>query len=324
MNRFASSILWSVWFAALFPSHFIPRVHSAGPENLLAAAAPNSAWQRHLDQCVATEIAKSRTNALKADQLAVSLVSLSDPNHPKVASVRGAVPIYPASVVKLFYLAAAHQWLEDGRIADSPELRRALRDMIVDSSNDATHYVLDVLTGTTSGPELTPDGLRAWVDQRNAVNRWIVSLGYPPTINANKKPWCEGPYGREKQAIEAFQPNRNLLTTEATARIMTEIALGQIVNPERGRQMRELLARDPWAAPTEEDQITGFIANGLPRGSKLWSKAGWTSETRHDAAFIELPNGRRLVLVIFTTGHAHETDLLPSLTRTILATLPAP
>lgn len=284
-------------------------------------AVEDERLQKHLDRCVATELARGRTPALKSNQIAVSLVDLAS-SSPIEAGHRAEEPIYPASVVKVFYLAATHQWLEEGRLRDSAELRRARRDMIVDSYNDATHYVVDVLTGTTSGPELAPDALQTWWEQRNAVNRWYAGLGYPSAINVNKKPWCEGPYGREQQAIEAFQPPRNFLTTAATARLFTEIARDAIVTADRCAQMRELLQRDPWAKPMPEDQITGFIANGLPHGAKLWSKAGWTSQTRHDAALIELPGGRRLVLVIFTTDHAHELDLIPSLTRSILAGLP--
>jgi len=87
---------------------------------------------------------------LKSDELAVTLVDLTDPARSDQASFRGSEPIYPASVVKLFYLVAAHCWLEDGRLTDTPELRRALSDRVVESYNEATHHVVDVLTGWTS------------------------------------------------------------------------------------------------------------------------------------------------------------------------------
>lgn len=67
---------------------------------------------------------------------------------------RGDVRLYPASVVKLFYLVAIHEWLEGRMLQNSTELERAIQDMIVESSNDATSYIVDSLTGTTSGPEL--------------------------------------------------------------------------------------------------------------------------------------------------------------------------
>ena len=72
--------------------------------------------------------------------------------------------------------------------------------------------------------------------------------------------------------------------------------------------MLELLSRDP--APkedNEESQVKGFTGAGLPAGSKLWSKAGWTSNTRHDAALVELPSGKRFILVTFTLNHATRT-----------------
>src|SRR5689334_14244375 len=96
---------------------------------------------------------------LTADKIAVTLIDLHDRSRPQRASHRGQEPTYPASVVKLFYLVAAHQQMETGALKATPELERALHDMIVESSNDATHYVFNALTGTTDGPELDADAL---------------------------------------------------------------------------------------------------------------------------------------------------------------------
>ena len=260
---------------------------------------------------------------LQSNQIAVTLVDLRDPAKPLQAAYRGDAPIYPASVVKLFYLAAAHRWLEDSKLEDTPELRRALRDMIVDSSNEATHYIVDLLTGTTSGPELPDAEIDAWFEKRNAVNRYFVSLGYTH-INVNKKPWCEGPYGRETQSIKRHQPSRNLLTTDATARLLGEIATGRAVTAKRSAEMMELLKREPFkkiVETGEPDQGNAFTGPALPAGTRLWSKAGWTSETRHDAAYLELPDGAKLLLVTFTVGHANEREIIPTVARKILAGL---
>ena len=273
--------------------------------------------QAVIDAAVHQTLSKFADKQLKPDQIAVTLVDLRDPQHPVRASYRGNAQIYPASVVKLFYLVAVHRWLEDGKLQDTDELRRALRDMIVRSFNEATHYVVDVLTGTTSGPELPPDELKLWADKRDAVNRYYASLGYT-NINVNKKPWCEGPYGRETQASKAFKAGRNLLTTDATARLLSEIVTGKAVTAKRCAEMMELLKRDPFGKSDDpDDQAHGFTGPALPPGAKLWSKAGWTSETRHDAAYIELPNGAKFVLVTFTADHANERDIIPSLARVV-------
>jgi len=72
--------------------------------------------------------------------------------------------------------------------------------------------------------------------------------------------------------------------------------------------------RDPFSTGTSaDDQAHAFTASALPAGAKLWSKAGWTSQTRHDAAYVELPTGQKFVLVTFTVDHANEREIIPSL-----------
>jgi len=259
---------------------------------------------------------------LDGDQLAVTLADLRDPRKPVQASYRGEEQIYPASVIKLFYLVAAHRWLEDGKLQDTDELRRAMRDMIVDSFNEATGYIVDLLTSTTSGPELSPKEMERWYQKRNAVNRYFVSLGYT-NINVNRKPWCEGPYGREMQSVKLSKPNhRNWLTTDATARLLTEIVTGRAVSAKRSAEMMELLKRD--LSPDSSDknvQAQAYTGLALPPGAKLWSKAGWTSETRHDAAYVELPNGAKFILVTFTVDHAGERNIIATVARSVVESL---
>ncbi len=273
--------------------------------------------QALVEKSVQVTLRQFADKKLTTNQLALTLVDLRDPQHPVQANFRGEEQVYPASVVKLFYLVAAQHWLEDGELEDTAELRRALRDMIADSSNEATHYILDLLTGTTSGPELPPAELAQWHDKRNAVNRYFASLGYT-NINVNKKPWCEGPYGRESQAIKAYKPNRNLLTTDATARLLAEVVTGKAVCAKRAAEMMDLLQRDPAAKTGDPDDQAKFTGPALPPGAKLWSKAGWTSQTRHDAAYIELPNGAKFVLVVFTVDHANEREIIPTVARVVI------
>jgi beta-lactamase class A len=270
-----------------------------------------------VDRAVSGVLQQFAGQNLRPDQLAVTLVDLHEPTRPESAAFRGGERIYPASVIKLFYLVAAHRWLEDGRLTDTVELRRALRDMIVDSGNEATGYIVDLLTETTSGPELAPAALDAWHEKRNAVNRYFAGLGFQ-NINVNRKTWCEGPYGREQQSVNVSQPDhRNWLTTDATARLLTEIVTGRAVTPERSRQMLALHERRPFD-PAANGQAREYTGAALPPEAKLWSKAGWTSETRHDAAYVELPTGERFVLVTFTVGHAKEKGIIPAVARTVI------
>jgi hypothetical protein len=228
---------------------------------------------------------------------------------------RGNDRIYPASLVKLFYLVAMHEWLEQGMANPSDELDRALRDMIIDSSNDATSLVVDTLTGTTSGPELNAGPFTSWKAQRNLVNRYYQSLGWLELdpINVNQKTWSEGPYGRERLFVGEMRENRNMLTTNAIARLLHSIVGGAAVSSDRSQQMMELLHRDLQLAgtiptPGEENQVNGFLGAGLPPESQIWSKAGWTSQVRHDAAYIELPDRQPYLLIVCTEGSTNSQN----------------
>lgn len=280
--------------------------------------SPPITLQALVDLAASTTLAKFADKNLQRTDLALTLIDLRDSRSPVTASFRGNERIYPASVVKLFFLVAAHQWLEDKKIEDTPELRRAIKDMIVDSYNEATHYVLDVVTHTTSGYELPPKEMAEWQHKRNAVNRYFSSLGYT-NININQKTHCEDAYGREKVSRGPDGANRNKLTTDATARLMMEIATSKAVTPSRSLQMMELLKRDPSkTTPDTDSQDTGFTAPALPPGTKYWAKAGWTSTTRHDAAYIELPTGEKFVLVTFTERHSNDRDIIPTVARVIV------
>ncbi|MGF1489614.1 MAG: serine hydrolase [Prochloraceae cyanobacterium] len=237
---------------------------------------------------------------------------------------RGMERMYPASIVKLFYLVAIQEWLEREMIGGSLELDRAIRDAIVDSSDDATSLILDVLSGTTSGPELPPGPFETWKQQRNIVNRYYQNLAWPEleNINLNQKTWCDGAYGRERAFLGELRENSNMLTTLSVAKLLHTIIGGVAVSSPRSQFMMGLLKRSlspkNLADNEGENQIRGFLGAGVPTNAKLWSKAGWTSRVRHDAAYIEIPNLQPYLLVVFTEGlkvEAGKKDVIPFISK---------
>ena len=258
----------------------------------------------------------------KAEEIAATLIDLRDRKNLNWANVQGEKPIYPASVVKMFYMAALERQLEDGKVMLTPELSRGLKDMIVDSSNEATQYILDVLTDTSSGTELPRKQFDQWQYQRNRVNRFFSSMGYTNS-NINQKTFCEDAYGIEQQSRNYKDQNRNMITTNATARLLAEIVLGRKNTPERTATMMGLLKRDPFLPSSDQDnQAVGFTGKALIdaklTNTKLWSKAGWTSKARHDAAYIETLSGLKFVLVVYTENHASDRDAIPLIAGKIL------
>ena len=144
----------------------------------------------------------------------------------------------------------------------------------------------------------------------------------------NQKTWGDGYYGREKAFVGSDRSNRNMLTTDGVGRLLYSIVRGVAVSGKRSQEMMSLLRRhltpeDLAGKGFEEKQISGFLGQGLPKEAQLWSKAGWTSQVRHDAAYIEIPQLPPYLLVVFTEGkeNSQNSALLPFLGKAFAAVM---
>jgi beta-lactamase class A len=283
-----------------------------------AAEAPSASAPGELDAALAA-IAKETVAEFAAAGLAEEGLSLAirEIARPSGAARRGAfrgdVSQYPASVVKIFFLAYAAAQEQAGKLTPTPELERALEDMIRVSSNDATGYVVDVLTQTTSGPEISGTEWEAWKERRNAVNRFFTARGYGASLNANQKTFCEDAYGRE-QAFRDGGSNRNRMSADDAARLLSEIATGKIAGEAATARMLARLARDVSSeAPLSDYELEDARLAGrrLPPGTKVWAKSGDAYDAHHLAARIVLPDGTDLALAVFTRGVRENKDVIP-------------
>jgi len=247
------------------------------------------------------------------------------------ASWRGSHRLDPAHVVQLFYLVAAEAWQQRQLIATGPELRRALAAMAGESSHDATGLIVDLLSGTTSGPSLPDERFRPWAHQRQLVNDWLAGLGWQELQGCNvcQKTWGDSPYGRERDFHGPAMENRNRLSTDATARMLHAVIAGGICSPPACGRLREFLLRHrdrrdrATHRPRREDvliQEDGFLADGLPQEARVWGKAGWGLGARHDAAYVEVEGASPFLLAVFSEGErcARDQALLPSIASAIV------
>ncbi len=228
--------------------------------------------------------------------------------------------LYPASIVKLVYALAIEVWIKKDLIHESEELSRAAYEMIANSNNDATSYILDILTGSTSGPSLIEQNFKSWKIQRKLINSWLEKLQWPELkgFNCCQKTWNEGPFGREKDFYGIKSDNRNSMTTDGTARVFESVMTNEMLSSVSSTRLKKYFSRSLDLITRKNDlenQIDGFLGEGVPINSNIWSKAGLMSEVRHDAAWIEAPNRNPMLLVVFTTGEqlAKDSFLLPAL-----------
>ncbi|MGB3491159.1 MAG: hypothetical protein WBA57_00415 [Elainellaceae cyanobacterium] len=225
-------------------------------------------------------------------------------------SYRGVECFEPAGMVRLFYLVAAHDWLEQRMVAPSAELERAMQAMILAHSHDATSLVVDSLSGTTSGPELPSGPFVTWQSQRNIVNRYYHSLGCDEfeTLNVNQKTWQDGPYGRERLFMGDMLEHRNQLTTEAIARLFHSIIGGVAVSAARSEAMMTLLRS---SESTTNSEI-------YPPKTQHWTLSSPTPTGQVLATYVECPTMQPYLFVIATEEKIVQDALLPDLSRQIL------
>src|SRR5256714_10445852 len=82
--------------------------------------------------------------------------------------------------------------------------------------------------------------------------------------------------------------------------------------------MIQLLHRDPSSKSGDSaDQARRFAGRALPPGARTYSKPGWTSSTRHDAAYIRLPNGAEYILTVCTVDNSSQVDIIPFVSQLV-------
>ena len=237
--------------------------------------------------------------------------------------INNKLQIYPASIVKLVYALGVYEWIKQGRLIFNGEINEAIHKMLFYSSNDATSFIVDLLTGTTSGPSLNIETWENWKYQRQIINDWLVSLNWSELngFNCCQKTWEDGPFGREKDFYGTNNENINKMSTDGTAKILQDIMKNKVYSEENinikncisRTLIKESFINDP------NNQIEGFLGEGIPESTPYWSKAGLMSKVRHDAAFWSMNNDNQTLLIVFCNSakFAQDVKFLPKLARAI-------
>ncbi len=171
-------------------------------------------------------------------------------------------PVYPASMIKLFALAACYQQIEDGKIQES-DVYSTLYSMAAISNNQAFNMIV-------------------WKIGKTYINEWCQAHGYTGT----------GQY-------HGLQPSTNYegLTTADrdnvtccvdVGHILESIYRGECVSEYASQQMLNILF---------EQKYRGKLPSALPYGARAANKTGDTYNVSHDAAII-YSDGADYVLVV--------------------------
>jgi beta-lactamase class A len=302
---------------------------TAAAREWLATIQPSPALQSRLDRFV--ETAEARDARLRAAEVRVAVIDLTDPAAPKLAQVHGTRPIYPASVIKFVYMMAAYAFQERGELRIDAELDDLLTHMIFESSNKATQGVFARITGTSQGPALAGHEYAEFRERRLTVNRWLESMGVQGLHCVN--PTYDGGadlFGRDRQfisdrAVAAVTtgddaPNRNMMTAVGTAQLLALLATDRALAPDDSATVRRRMRRDPKV----QRHLAARIAGGASRipGLEAYAKSGTWGPIYADAGIVRSQDGRQIVIAVLTQASpAYRGDFIADLTERMSAEL---
>ncbi|MCX7963192.1 MAG: serine hydrolase [Candidatus Sumerlaea chitinivorans] len=250
-----------------------------------------------LDAAVAEARAEFMRNK-PFDRLDATILIPAEDGSWRRGSFNGDAVAYPASCVKLAYIAAAMHWCREHGLPYT-HLDHAVRPMIEKSDNFQTGVVVDAITSAPNIDDLTSTTdprWSEWIERRRYTARWLDERGLlgnqvilHKTYPTNSGEW---PRGAEKVARDVF--GKNLMQPRLSASLMLEIVKGAI-EPGARDYMMELLNHDRW----KSNSVLGF---GLPPGSRYYNKPGLAYDTLEDIAYVVLPNGKECIVATFSNA----------------------
>lgn len=267
-------------------------------------------------------------------------VTLIDIKTGEEASYQQEQPRYPASVVKLYWLVMLQAQLQEKGLIEDEQLSLDLQKMIKKSDNEAASRILDRVTDTESGSNLNTKELELWLNKRKQSNHFFIDAGYG-NLNISQKafpiPYLNlySPQGRELQMRQnPDKPIRNKITTKQTSRLMYEIVKKEAVSSDKSSKMLDLLSIDATTRiknrvnkdPNIFNTVRGFFSQSLPDDIDFAAKAGWTSESRGETAYIVTADQKtEYILTIFAEdrSYAQDWNIFPEMSQLVFDNMKA-
>ncbi len=246
-----------------------------------------SALERALDKD------RSWRALIEQNKMAVGVVDLSNPPNARFASVNGWTMMYAASLPKIAVLLAAYQSIEDGVLLDSPDLHEWLVRMIRRSSNPAASFLIHFI------------GLKRIGDILRQYQFYIPESGGGIWLGAAFPPGGE----RYPEPVKGLY---HAATVMQVCRFYYMLANGEIISPERSRQMLEILSR-----PGLHDKFVSVLEKYVSP-DRLFRKSGDWDVSFSDSVLVCGDGGRKYILAALIedkNGERILRDLVPVIER---------
>jgi beta-lactamase class A len=291
---------------------------------------------------VVQQVVNSVTNEkLKKADLSIAVIDVGKREIAEISSR----PEFPASVVKIFWAVMLYHGI-DRQLWQNPEAFDALaKKMLVESDNEAASYIVDSISGA---PSLTQDfsgpEWQDWRSKRLAINSFFTQRGYGE-INLVQKSYpipfmkLTEPTGLDKRLrLENTTPDRpvrNKISVEQAARLMDETcgSTSNLLSSISSNKICGWLKRDlkdpawrkaPPIPVNDFNPIRGYLGEGVAKypNVTIYSKAGWTKESRQEVAAIKDGKNTYIIAVFANTAaYAKDPSVFPKISEKLYGML---
>lgn len=237
----------------------------------------SDAEDRQLQIGLESVIARQQlTSAVKAKELAVVLVIVTDPDKPRLAELNGDNMLYAASLPKIAILLGAAVEIDEGRLELDNELKTDIDNMIRYSCNACATKVLEEV-GREELLEILQSPKYNFYDQKGSGGLW-VGKDYAPHAAYHRDPLAGLSHG-----ATAFQ----------AARFYYKLQNGTLVSPEQTKLMMEALSNPG---------IQHKFVKGLKAypGLEIYRKSGSWKSYHSDSALVRTDG---LAYIIVALAH---------------------
>ncbi|MEM1119226.1 MAG: serine hydrolase [Bacteroidota bacterium] len=231
----------------------------------------NNQLQTHLTAYLNAD--KKLAKLIQQKKLAVGVIDLKNQFRPKYASVNGNEMMYAASLPKIAVLLAAVDAIEKGELQETPEVTRDMHLMIRKSNNAASTRMIDRVGYEKIAAVMTSPTYQLY-NKNNGGGLWV-----------GKRYAAAG-----KRFPDPLKGISHAATVEAVCKYYYLLSQEKLINPERSRQMKEILVD-----PGLHHKFVNTLDKIAPK-AKIYRKSGSWRTFHSDSVWVHGPN-RNYILV---------------------------
>jgi hypothetical protein len=292
---------------------------------------PEFKQSQELQTIVNNAVNLAADRGFPANSLSITLI---DAKTGEIAGYQQETLKYPASVAKMFWMVLLYAQIANGIWSDEEGFYPYIARMIQESDNEAASFIVDKISDTQYERKMGDEEFETWRKKREQITQFFEQGGYEG-INLTHKTYpiaslkLSKPVGSEKRIRknpdDPKDPFRNEITTFHSARLIYEICyLQQAISPEVSKKMCGWLKRDlnpdVWKNQQQGfNPIIGFLGQSLAdTGVNFYSKAGWTTGTRQEAALIATQDGKTVYVLAIGADdsmYAKDWQIYPKISR---------